>query len=198
VPLSALNGQMVLERSGSPTAIMATPVCWFEDVLGAERATQLLRDAVDEPGDDFIDQPAVFELQAPEVMQAVVRKAALVCEALGGTGLEGRIGYTSIQHSAGEYTQLRSDNASGGGDAVLSFSYFLHSRPKEFTGGQLRVFDLVVRDGQPHPAHTYREIHPDHDTLVFFPSMAWYAVGMVEQARRSPLSGRISLQGWVA
>jgi hypothetical protein len=68
-----------------------------------------------------------------------------------------------------------SDTAIGPGVTTsprqISMVYYLHSRPKRFTGGQLRYYAM----GQ----SAFLDIEPEHDSLLAFPSMAPHAVERV-------------------
>ncbi|MCJ0873863.1 hypothetical protein [Streptomyces sp. AP-93] len=54
--------------------------------------------------------------------------------------------------------------------------YELHHKPRRFDGGQLRLYDTLLREGGGQPAESDRTIESEHDTIVFFPASAFHEV----------------------
>ncbi|MGI5340925.1 2OG-Fe(II) oxygenase [Streptomyces sp. CA-181903] len=89
-----------------------------------------------------------------------------------------------------------SESGSGSCDPYrISFIYHLHRRPRGFTGGQTRIYDTTVREGHPGIAESFRDVQPDHDSLVFFPSDAWYQVRPVASPSAKLLDSRFAFHG---
>ncbi|GAA2933212.1 hypothetical protein GCM10020221_31220 [Streptomyces thioluteus] len=94
----------------------------------------------------------------------------------------------------GTGTGAGTGSGSGSGDpGRITFLYHLHRRPRGFTGGQTRIFDSAVREGLPGIAESFRDVQPDHDSLVFFPSDAWYRVRPVTSPSAKLLDSRFRL-----
>ena len=58
------------------------------------------------------------------------------------------------------------------GDRVLSAVYYMHSFPKAFSGGELRIFPLEIMPGDDRPA----VIEPKHNSLLVFQSYIHHEV----------------------
>jgi SM-20-related protein len=55
---------------------------------------------------------------------------------------------------------------------VISMVYYLHTRPKQFSGGNLRLHTLPIGEEEVEPV----DISPDHNSLLAFPSFAPHEV----------------------
>ncbi len=58
------------------------------------------------------------------------------------------------------------------GDRVLSAVYYMHSQPKAFSGGELRIFPLEIMPGDDKPV----AIEPKHNSLLIFQSYVHHEV----------------------
>jgi Rps23 Pro-64 3,4-dihydroxylase Tpa1-like proline 4-hydroxylase len=57
-------------------------------------------------------------------------------------------------------------------DRLVSGVYYLHNKPRAFSGGALRLYGVGDRKGQ----GKYRDYEPEHNSLVAFPSWAFHEV----------------------
>jgi len=78
-----------------------------------------------------------------------------------------------VAHGDGAFYRPHTDTYTGdeytpGGRRRLTMVYYLHRRPRRFTGGRLRLFDLGGEQSI--------EIEPTHDSLLVFPSSARHEV----------------------
>lgn len=82
----------------------------------------------------------------------------------------------------GDYFRLHQD---GGPDDTreISFVYFVHSEPRRFSGGELRI----VSDTVP----------PQGDTLVLFPSLSPHEVLPLCLPSRAFADSRFTVNGWI-
>jgi Rps23 Pro-64 3,4-dihydroxylase Tpa1-like proline 4-hydroxylase len=80
-----------------------------------------------------------------------------------------------VAHGDGAVFKTHKDTATGvvtgRSPRQISMVYYLHSRPKRFTGGQLRYYAI----GQ----NAFIDIEPGHDVLLAFPSIAPHSVERV-------------------
>lgn len=195
----------MLPRTGTPTPVMATPVFWFEDVLGAVAGDGLLG-RIGEAAQDLASSgapggggPALLRLQAPELAEALALVTPIAQELLGTDGLAGSIEYAVTVHGTGQHTALRTDaGPDGSAPGPVAFDYFLHRRPSRFSGGEHRIYDLCLRDGREELARTFRDVYPDHDTLVLYPATSWYEVRLVQCPSGLDEDGRFAFHGWIS
>jgi hypothetical protein len=210
---------VVVSHARQSAVTLATPVCRFEDFLGAAAADRLLEDACRAQLEHLAAEghgqdarvPARWRsservLRAPGLAEAVRSVSAVVQDMLGVAAPLGRMDYEFIarnhQRAEGRESEAISrastDLAGREYDRAVSFVYTLHHRPREFTGGALRVHDTTVRDGHPACAESFREIRPDHDTLTFFPASAWRRVQWVSCPSGRLMDSHFSFQGSLA
>lgn len=214
----SLTDGVAVSHGRRPAVTLATPVCRFEDFLGAAAADRLLEDAcgalsehlaADRGPDARISvgwRSPERVLRAPGLAEAVRSVSAVVQDMLGVAAPSGRLGYEFVarNHQAAEGRESEGisracvDLAGVENDRAVSFVYTLHRRPREFTGGALRIHDTTVRDGFPACAESFREIRPDHDTLTFFPASAWRRVQWVSCPMGRLMDGHFSFEGWLA
>ncbi|MFD7339218.1 2OG-Fe(II) oxygenase [Streptomyces violascens] len=171
--------------------VVPVPVCRFENVLGAQRADSLLSFCLGRR-DDFCAGMSVDAATGQLAEDCELQVLPLRSQALSRTvtgllpmvrqmvGLETEFSHTRMTlaaYSQGGYLGLYSD-AVRVPDPMNSVTamYYLHCRPRGFDGGQLRLYDTVIRGDRPRRAATFQSVEPDHDTIVFFPSTAFHEV----------------------
>ena len=77
---------------------------------------------------------------------------------------------------------------------VISFVYYMHRIPKQFTGGELLLFDTGSEQDVYDTKHT--RIMPDNNSLILFPSQYYHQVTPVSCATTDIEQGRFTLNGW--
>ena len=103
---------------------------------------------------------------------------------------------TATNH--GDFFRCHSDNAA---DEVASreitFVYFFHSEPKQFTGGELRIYDSRRQNENYVPTANYRTIAPEQNQLVLFASGLSHEITPVDCPSRQFADGRFTVNGWI-
>jgi len=98
----------------------------------------------------------------------------------------------------GDFFQFHSDN---GSDPVasrhLSFVYFFHREPPQFEGGELRIHDSRLEDGNYVSEGTYQTIVPQQNQIVFFPCELMHEITPVKCASKLFADSRFTLNGWL-
>lgn len=77
----------------------------------------------------------------------------------------------------------------------ISFVYYFHSEPQQFTGGELLLLDTQLAQDTYSPEHT--RIQPEHNSLVLFPSQFYHQVTPVACKADPYQHGRFTLNGWI-
>ncbi len=110
------------------------------------------------------------------------------------------VGRTEIQmavHQLGDFFGAHVDD---GNESVsgrrLTCVYYFHRRPKRFSGGELRLYDSVERDGRIERAETYGSVEPADNSVVCFPSHRFHEVRPVRSDTRSFPDSRFSVNLW--
>jgi SM-20-related protein len=103
---------------------------------------------------------------------------------------------TATNHE--EFFKTHSDN---GNDAVrsreLTFVYFFYREPKAFSGGELIVYDTVVKDGCHVRVGPLQVIHPRQNQIVFFPSYCLHELTTICCPSQGFADSRFTLNGWL-
>ena len=99
-----------------------------------------------------------------------------------------------VAHGDGAFYRPHTDTYTGdeytpGGRRRLTMVYYLHRRPRRFTGGRLRMFD---RGGEQSI-----EIEPTHDSLLVFPSSARHEVETISCPGGAFADGRFAVNIWL-
>ena len=99
----------------------------------------------------------------------------------------------SLTRNAGFGKPHRDDVNSG---AMISFLYYFHSQPKQFTGGDLMLYDRQVDPNAAVISEATRFVHADN-LLVAFPCNAVHEITRVECPSPEFGHGRFAIAGFV-
>lgn len=97
----------------------------------------------------------------------------------------------------GDFFKMHSD--SGGRELAsreITFVYFFHREPKAFRGGDLRIYDSQLENGEYVSRGRYQAIDPKRNRIVFFPSELMHEVVPVACASKAFADSRFTLNGW--
>lgn len=79
----------------------------------------------------------------------------------------------------------------------LTYVYYFNNPPKAFTGGELFLFDDVLRDNKLATAKTYQAVEPTHNTMVLFWARIMHEVRPVIAPSQQFRDSRFTVNGWV-
>ncbi len=79
----------------------------------------------------------------------------------------------------------------------LTYVYYFNRAPKGFTGGELRVYDDVVRNGKLARAESFQTIDPAHNRIVLFWAKTMHQVMPVRVPSRAFADARFTVNGWI-
>lgn len=102
-------------------------------------------------------------------------------------------------HRDGDFFTRHVDDAQPmtDGARMITYVYYFNAEPKEFEGGELRLYDtLVTADGVRHAADTYIDIEPVSNSIVFFTADSFHEVLPVRQTGDGPGASRCTVNGW--
>ena len=99
-----------------------------------------------------------------------------------------------VAHGDGAFYRPHTDTYTGdeytpGGRRRLTMVYYLHRRPRRFTGGRLRLFDRAGEESI--------EIEPTHDSLLVFPSSARHEVETISCPGGAFADSRFAVNIWL-
>jgi Rps23 Pro-64 3,4-dihydroxylase Tpa1-like proline 4-hydroxylase len=98
----------------------------------------------------------------------------------------------------GDFFHFHSDN---GSEPVVSryltFVYFFHREPRGFEGGELRIHDARLENGEYVSEGTYQTIIPQQNQIVFFPCEVLHEITPVKCVSQQFADSRFTLNGWL-
>jgi Rps23 Pro-64 3,4-dihydroxylase Tpa1-like proline 4-hydroxylase len=143
-----------------------------------------------------LDPPAA--LVGP-VVERVHRAMPQVLAAIRLPAVEvGRIEAQVTANTDGSYFGIHTDADYGAMKLRhLTYVYYLHGPAKGFEGGELRVYDDVLRNNRLARSESFQTIAPDHNTIVFFWARAMHEVMPVRVPGGKFADSRFTVNGWV-
>jgi Rps23 Pro-64 3,4-dihydroxylase Tpa1-like proline 4-hydroxylase len=98
----------------------------------------------------------------------------------------------------GDFFHCHSDN---GAEAVaareITFVYFFHREPKQFSGGELRIYDSRRENDNYVPTANYRTIVPEQNQLVLFACGLSHEITPVDCPSGAFADSRFTVNGWI-
>jgi len=98
----------------------------------------------------------------------------------------------------GDFFHCHSDNAA---EVVatreITFVYFFHREPKQFSGGELRIYDSRRENDNYVPTPNYRTIVPEQNQLVLFASGLSHEITPVDCPSGQFADSRFTVNGWI-
>ena len=151
--------------------------------------------------DDFRRSRVLMELGEQQEMILARIKSVLpqVLETLGMedfsiAGVEAQI----TASNDGDFFHFHNDNGSEGvATRHLTFVYFFHREPRQFEGGELRIHDAHLQDGDYVSDGSYQTIVPQQNQIVFFPCEQLHEITSVECPSQLFADSRFTLNGWL-
>ena len=151
--------------------------------------------------DGFRRSRVLMELGEQQEMILARIKSALprVLERLGMeefsiAGVEAQI----TASSDGDFFQCHDDNGSEGvASRHLTFVYFFHREPRQFEGGELRIHNAHLQDGDYISDGSYQTIVPGQNQIVFFPCELLHEITPVKCPSELFADSRFTLNGWL-
>lgn len=109
-----------------------------------------------------------------------------------------RIETQATASNHGDFFRCHSDN---GAEVVatreVTFVYFFHREPKQFSGGELRIYDSRRENDNYVPTANYRTIVPEQNQLVVFASGLSHEITPVDCPSGQFADSRFTVNGWI-
>ena len=98
----------------------------------------------------------------------------------------------------GDFFHFHSDNSSEKvASRHLTFVYFFHREPQQFSGGELRIHDARLEGDDYVSEGSYQTITPRQNQIVFFPCELLHEITPVRCPSRAFADSRFTLNGWL-
>jgi Rps23 Pro-64 3,4-dihydroxylase Tpa1-like proline 4-hydroxylase len=151
--------------------------------------------------DDFRRSRVLMELDEQQDM-ILVRIKSVLPQVLDRLGMdEFTIASVEAQITAsndGDFFHFHNDNGSDGvATRHLTFVYFFHREPHQFEGGELRIHDARLQDGDYVSDGRYQTIVPRQNQIVFFPCEQLHEITSVKCPSQLFADSRFTLNGWL-
>jgi len=109
----------------------------------------------------------------------------------------GRVERQMAVHRGGGFFSAHADNTDPAvAGRCLTCVYYFHRRPKRFSGGELWLYETVIRNGQAHRGQRHVSVVPADNTAVFFPSDVHHQVRPVRPRSDAFADSRFSVNVW--
>jgi Rps23 Pro-64 3,4-dihydroxylase Tpa1-like proline 4-hydroxylase len=97
----------------------------------------------------------------------------------------------------GSFFKVHTDAGTMAQKRLLTYVYYFQRAPGVFSGGDLRVYDDVVRNGKLARGETFRVVEPRHNRIVFFWAKTMHEVTDVHVPSRAFADSRFTVNGWI-
>lgn len=82
-------------------------------------------------------------------------------------------------------------------DRQLTYVYYFYQEPKQFSGGELKIYDTELRDNSFQQKENSQTIEPRNNSIVFFNSRCKHEVLPISCPSRNFHHSRFTLNGWL-
>jgi SM-20-related protein len=79
----------------------------------------------------------------------------------------------------------------------FTYVYYFNREPKGFTGGELRIYDDMIRNGKLAATLSFHVIEPRHNSIVFFQAAVMHEVMPVYVPSKQFRDSRFTVNGWI-
>ena len=79
----------------------------------------------------------------------------------------------------------------------FTYVYYFNREPKGFTGGELRIYDDIIRSGKLAATDSFQVIEPRHNSMVFFQAAVMHEVMPVSIPSKQFRDARFTVNGWI-
>ena len=98
----------------------------------------------------------------------------------------------------GHYYRAHIDtDESTGLNRAITCVYYFSKQPAQFTGGGLRIYDSLYRDGQRYQAESFKQVQPISNRMVVFPSDSFHELLPIRCPSRKFEDSRFAVTNWV-
>ena len=79
----------------------------------------------------------------------------------------------------------------------FTYVYYFNRQPKGFNGGELLIYDDVIRNSKLARTNSYQRIDPRHNSIVFFQAAVMHEVTKVDVPSKQFRDARFTVNGWI-
>jgi Rps23 Pro-64 3,4-dihydroxylase Tpa1-like proline 4-hydroxylase len=102
-------------------------------------------------------------------------------------------------HNDGDFYGMHNDSGAAGLEhRTISYVYYFRASPKPFRGGELRLYEVAVKNGVYEAGDEHWLIEPKDNSAVFFPSHTMHEVLPVNCRSKQFADSRFTVNGWIS
>jgi SM-20-related protein len=180
--------------------LTGSELAWLLDLVFASEAS-FVPAGVSDHKEDY---RRALTMNAPDALKQLFAKkiTALMPEVMPqlrvGRFTVGAIDCQVTASGDGAYFKVHTDaGANETWKRQYTYVYYFNREPKGFTGGELRIYDDVIRNGKLAATDSYQVIEPRHNTIVFFQAAVMHEVMPVCVPSRQFRDARLTVNGWI-
>ena len=146
------------------------------------------------------DDAQIAAIMIPRLNQAlpdVARRLriARAATASGPPGVECQV----TAHNDGDFYGMHNDSGAAGLEhRTISYVYYFRSSPRPFRGGELRLYEVAIKDNRYVAGDDHWLIEPKDNSAIFFPSHTMHEVLPVTCASKQFADSRFTVNGWIS
>ncbi|MEH2047363.1 2OG-Fe(II) oxygenase [Nostoc sp.] len=101
-------------------------------------------------------------------------------------------------HNHGNYYKIHNDNGSPEtATREITYVYYFNREPKQFSGGELLIYDSKIENNFYVNAESFKTIEPRNNSIVFFISRYMHEVKPVICPSKAFADSRFTINGWI-
>ena len=101
-------------------------------------------------------------------------------------------------HNHGHYYHAHNDNGMPEvAKREITYIYYFYQQPKQFSGGELVLYDGKIDNNYYTQANSFKKIAPINNSIIFFPSHYWHEVLPVNCPSKTFADSRFTINGWI-
>jgi SM-20-related protein len=79
----------------------------------------------------------------------------------------------------------------------FTYVYYFNREPKGFAGGELRIYDDIIRNGKFAATESFQIVEPRHNSIVFFHAAVMHEVMPISIPSKQFRDARFTVNGWI-
>lgn len=152
---------------------------------------------------DYRKSSLMFSFDFPQIYEwmktAILAHFPRICHQLGHDYFPiTEIEMQMTAHNDGNFYKMHND--SGSADTCtreLTYVYYFYQEPRQFSGGDLRLYDTVLQNKQPLSQTPAQLVTPQNNSIVFFDSDCQHEVLPVVCPSQMFAHSRFTINGWL-
>jgi SM-20-related protein len=100
-------------------------------------------------------------------------------------------------HNNDHFFERHRDSGPEVASRIVTFVYYFHSEPRNFSGGALRLYKGRLENGIYSCGEPAADLDPTNNTMLFFPSACYHEVLPIKCASGEFKDSRFTVNGWV-